>query len=321
MTTTSPLLAVKIARRFAETDDIISLEVVPVSGSSLPSFTAGSHVDVHVAPGLIRQYSLCNDPSETHRYLLGILREPESRGGSARIHAEFVAGHELRISPPRNNFHLMENAGHSMLLGGGIGITPMLAMAWRLHALGASYELHYCTRSLTRTAFTGLLKSAPFANRVFLHLDDGPDGQRFTVDGYLGEPAADRHLYVCGPQGFIAYAADGAGRLGWNRDHIHVEYFAADADRTGEAFTVRAARSGLTLTVPAGKSIAEALLENGIDVPLSCEQGVCGTCLTPVLGGVPDHRDMYLTDAEKQANDRMTVCCSRARSQVLVLDI
>lgn len=315
------LLQVQVARRRSEAEGVVLLEFVPVAGASLPAFEAGCHVDVHVGPGVIRQYSLCNDPRETHRYVFGVLREPQSRGGSEAIHAGFAEGQTLRISHPRNNFRLVESAKHTILAGGGIGITPILAMAWRLDAIGASFELHYCARSLARAAFKDLLRSAPFADKVILHLDDGPDDQRFNVDKYLAAPKADTHLYACGPGGFMDYVTGGAKRLGWAENHIHVEYFSTTVDTTGEVFTVRAARSGLTLPVPANKTIAEVLLAANIDVPLSCEQGVCGTCLTSVLEGVPDHRDMFLTNDEKAANKQMTVCCSRSKTRVLVLDI
>ncbi|MFM0662919.1 PDR/VanB family oxidoreductase [Paraburkholderia sediminicola] len=318
---TPELLEVKIARRLDEAEGIVSLELVSVSGTGLPAFEAGSHVDIHIAPGIIRQYSLCNDPRETHRYLFGILREPQSRGGSSAIHEGFSEGRTLRISQPRNNFKLKENARHSILAGGGIGITPILCMAWRLQTLGASFELHYCARSLERAAFMNTLKAVPFADAVFLHLDDGPDSQRFAVDRYLAKPDPGTQLYTCGPGGFMEYVISGAKRFGWDDGHVHVEYFSASVDTTGAAFTVRAARSGLSLTIPADKTIAEVLLANHVEVPLSCEQGVCGTCLTRVLEGLPDHRDGYQTDEEKAANNQMTLCCSRARTAVIVLDI
>lgn len=314
-------LTVMITGRRDEAEGIISLELTPADGASLPRFEAGAHVDVHVAPDLVRQYSLCNDPAETHRYVLGILRDAGSRGGSAAVHAGFIPGESVRIGRPRNNFRLEESATHSILLAGGIGITPLLAMAWRLHVLGASFELHYCTRSLSRTAFRDLLREVPFADRVRLHLDDGPEDQRLEVDSVLARPGAGAHVYACGPSGFLDHVLGAAERFGWPEERIHREYFSAEVKLGGGEFTVRAAKSGLSLAVPAGRSIAEVLQEHGVAVPLSCEQGVCGTCLTPVLGGEPDHRDQYLTDAEKTANDQMMLCCSRAKTPVLVLDI
>ncbi len=315
------LLNVMIARRTDEAEGIISLELVPLPGKHLPTFGAGAHIDVHIRPGLVRQYSLSNNPEDADRYVTGILREPNSRGGSEAVHATFVEGALIQIGQPRNNFPLLESAGHSVLLAGGIGVTPILAMAWRLHTLGASFELHYCVRTEARAAFKALLADAPFRGRVALHIDDGPAEQRFDFEKHTPSFHAGAHLYACGPGGFMNYITESAKRRGWTPDHVHMEFFSANVDVTGDAFEVYAARSGLTITVPSDKTIAEVLLEHKVEVPLSCEQGVCGTCLTTVLEGIPEHRDLYLTDSEKMKNDRMTVCCSRAATHRLVLDI
>ena len=311
----------RIAHRADEAEGIISLELVAASGAPLPAFTAGSHVEIEVAPGLLRHYSLANDPRETHRYLLGILLDPASRGGSAEIHRSFTPGRNIHIKPPRNNFPLLETAENTILLAGGIGVTPMLAMAHRLAALGREFSFHYCARTRARAAFVDLLAGAAFADRVSLHFDDQVDAQKFNLSAVLGKAEPGKHVYICGPTGFIEFAVSGAKALGWGDANIHVEYFSAHVDATGDVFTVRAVKSGITCEIPADKSIASVLVELGVDVPLSCEQGVCGACLTKVLEGVPDHRDFYLTDAEKAANQEMTVCCSRAQSKLLVLDI
>jgi ferredoxin-NADP reductase len=317
---TAELIEVVVARRDVVAEDIIALELAPKAGGRLPGFAAGSHVDVHVGPGLVRQYSLCNDPAETGSYRLGILREPASRGGSAGIHEGAQVGRALTISAPRNNFVMAEDAPNTILLGGGIGVTPLIAMAYRLHHLGRPFELHYCTRSAARTAFADELAKAPFAASVHIHHDDGPQAQKFDPAGL--PPAADgAHLYVCGPGGFMEWVIGSATSLGYPDERVHREYFNAEVDTSGGAFTVEARRSGKTVTVPEGKSIAEALAEVGIDIPLSCEQGVCGTCLVDVISGIPDHRDMYQTDGEKASNKQITPCCSRALSSVLVLDV
>jgi vanillate O-demethylase ferredoxin subunit len=319
--TDSERLEVRIAQRLEVAEDIVSLSLVPISCTRLPSFEAGSHIDVHVAPDLIRQYSLCNDPSDTTRYVIAVQREPDSRGGSATIHSAFFEGLAVNISRPRNTFKLVEEAEHSILVCGGIGITPMLAMAWRLHSIGNSFEMHCCTRSQRRTAFNGALKEFPFADRIFRHVDDGPDGQRFCVDACLATPGPSTHLYVCGPEGFMDFVTTAAKRLLWTEERIHLERFSAGRDVSGTAFTVCAARSGVTVTVPPGKTIAETLRAHNVAVSLSCEQGVCGTCLTPVVHGIPDHRDVYQTDEEKASNKQIALCCSRSRSARLVLDI
>lgn len=314
-------LEVVILRRTVEAEGIVSLELASADGAALPPFEAGAHIDVHAAPGVIRQYSLCNDPAETHRYVLAVLLDPQSRGGSSAVHATFREGQRIRIGLPRNNFPLVEGAGRSVLVAGGIGITPLLAMAYRLHALGAEFEIRYCSRTRSRTAFLDPLAAAPFAGRVVLHLDDGPEEQRFAAPTCLPSPAADDHLYVCGPAGFMDAVCAGARALGWAEENLHLEHFGAAVDSTGGGFTVRAARSGVTVEVAEGETIAEALERAGVDVLTSCEQGVCGVCLTPVLEGEPDHRDVYQTAEEKASNEHMTICCSRSRSKVLVLDI
>jgi vanillate O-demethylase ferredoxin subunit len=312
-------LQVRIARRKEKVEGIITLELVDPLGDPLPAFEAGAHVEVQVAPGLSRHYSLCGSPDDLQRYCLGILREPASRGGSTRIHQQFQEGTLVSISRPRNQFRLEEGAGHSLLVGGGIGITPILAMAWRLQALGASFELHYCVRNRSRAAFLELLESAPFSDKVTLHIDD--EGQQLDIPGLLRGPEAHRHVYVCGPGGFMDALIDAARQQSWPKANVHYEYFAADVDTTGEGFTLHAERSGLILHVPEGRSIAQVLLEAGVEVPLSCEQGVCGTCLTRVLEGIPEHRDLFLTEEEKASNDQMLLCCSRASGSFLRLDI
>jgi vanillate monooxygenase ferredoxin subunit len=317
----SDRLSVQIRRRTDEADAIISLELVDPTGAELPPFEAGAHIEVDVGGGLTRHYSLCNPPRERHRYVLGVLREPSSRGGSALIHERFDEGTHISISQPRNQFRLVESAAHIMLAGGGIGITPLLAMAWRLHAIGVSFELHYCVRSRARAAFVGLLEQSPFAGRVTLHCDDADDPGRLDMQALLQEPRADTHLYVCGPGGFMNALIDAARYHSWAEENVHYEYFAAPLRPSGSSLVVHAARSGMSVEVPADRSVAQALLDAGVDVPLSCEQGVCGTCLTRVLEGVPEHRDLFLSPDEKAANDQMLLCCSRAKSAFLRLDI
>jgi vanillate O-demethylase ferredoxin subunit len=312
-------LRVAIVRRKMEADGIVSLELRALADKSLPPFDAGSHVDVIVAPDLVRQYSLCNDPAESGRYRIAILLEPNSRGGSAEIHRAFDENRTIEISRPRNNFPLIETAEKTFLLAGGIGVTPLLAMAYRLHALERDFELHYCARTRTKAAFTAELAAVPFAARIHLHFDDEGPQQALDLDRLGG--AADAHVYICGPQGFIEHASAGVRQHGFSDDRIHVEYFSAEVSSAGSFFTIFAARTGKLIDVPEGRTIAEALGEAGIDVLLSCREGVCGTCLTGVLEGTPDHRDFVQTADEKASNRQIAVCCSRALSTKLVLDI
>ncbi|MDM0050495.1 PDR/VanB family oxidoreductase [Variovorax sp. J22R115] len=314
-------LKVRVARRIEEAEGVCSFELVAADSSALPAFSAGAHIDVHLAPGLIRQYSLSNDPSERHRWRIAVLRETTSRGGSAGMHDAVQLGDELRVSEPRNHFPLVD-APRSLLLAGGIGVTPILAMARALHAQGRDFEMHYCGRSAGRMAFLEELAAAEFAGSVFLHADDMP-AQKFDAERVLGEPAADTHLYVCGPNGFMDHVLDTARRLGWPDANLHREYFAgvATALASDSNFEVRVASTGLSCQIPAGKTVIEVLAAHGVEIPTSCEAGVCGTCLTRVLEGTPEHRDSFLTDAERAANDQFTPCCSRALSPLLVLDL
>ncbi|GGY59827.1 PDR/VanB family oxidoreductase [Pseudoduganella albidiflava] len=314
-------LRLKVARRVAEADGICSYELVSADGAALPPFTAGAHVDVHVGEGIVRQYSLCNAPHETHRYLIGVLREPASRGGSSAMHERIAEGAELDVSVPRNHFGLADGPHHSVLFAGGIGITPLLAMAEHLHAKGLPFTLHYSVRSAARAAFRGRLEQAPFASRVRLHIDE--EGTGLDVAAALSDCPAGTHVYVCGPAGYIDHVLATARSLGWSDDRLHREYFGAApaVAEEGGAFDVRIASSGTTYTIPAGRTVVQVLADHGIDVPVSCEQGVCGTCLTRVLEGIPEHRDLYQTEEEQAANDHFTPCCSRAKSALLVLDL
>lgn len=311
---------VKITERVLEAEGIVSLRLAIPDGRSLPEFEAGAHIDVRVAENLVRQYSLCNDPRERHQYRLGILLDEHSRGGSALIHRDFLVGKIIRIKPPKNNFPLVEGSKRSLLMAGGIGVTPLLAMAYRLDMLGQEFAMHYCARTAARAAFLSEIDSK-FGDRAAFHFDDGIEQQRFKVEQVLSSPTDDTHLYVCGPSGFINHVTGAAKQLGWPEAAIHIEYFSAERNSSGEAFTVSAARTGITVEVLPTETIAEVLSRHGVAVSLSCEQGVCGTCLTAVLEGIPDHRDVYQTRDGKLSNKQIAICCSRAKSPKLVLDI
>jgi vanillate O-demethylase ferredoxin subunit len=317
-------LQLKIAERREEAEQICSFELVDPQQRALPSFTPGAHIDVEIRPGLVRQYSLCNAPGEQHRYVIAVLREPEGRGGSIALHDNFKAGDSIRVSMPRNHFPLAAHADRYVLLAGGIGVTPLLAMAEYLSCRGLDFEMHYCVRSPGRAAFLERIRRSAFAQRVQLHFDDGPAEQRFDAAQVLGRPVPGTHIYVCGPSGFMDYVLQTAKSQGWPDDQTHREYFApapqANTAPDGE-FEVELASSGQVFVIPADKPIVQVLLEHGIEIPTSCDQGVCGTCLTRVISGVPDHRDSFLTDEERARNDQMTPCCSRAKSPRLVLDI
>ncbi|WP_249672644.1 PDR/VanB family oxidoreductase [Pseudomonas abieticivorans] len=316
------MIEVTVLARNDEALDICSLELAAVDGAPLPAFSAGAHIDVHLPGGLVRQYSLCNHPGERHRYLIGVLKDPASRGGSHAVHQQLQAGARLTISAPRNLFPLAENAQRSLLFAGGIGITPILCMAEHLARSGAQFELHYCARSAERAAFVERLQASPFADRVTLHFDEQP-ATALNAAQVLAGPHAQRHLYVCGPGGFMQHILDSARAQGWAEEQLHREYFAAAPTDTANdgSFKVKVASTGQVFDVAADRSVAQVLESHGVEIQLSCEQGICGTCLTRVLEGVPEHRDMYMTPAEQALNDQFTPCCSRSKTPLLVLDI
>lgn len=319
----SDTLRVRVARKTTEAEGICSFELTDAAGAALPAFTAGAHLDVQVPGGPTRQYSLCNNPAEMHRYLIAVLHEARSRGGSAGMHERVREGDLLDISPPKNHFALAEDATSHVLLAGGIGVTPILAMAERLHTRGADFAMHYCTRTRSRAAFAVRLAQAPFSAQVHLHFDDGDAAQRLDLAALLQAPVPGRHLYVCGPQGFMDAVLGTARKQGWPEAQLHYEFFsAAPVDTAGDrGFEVQLARSGRVIAIPAGCSVVHALADAGVFVATSCEQGVCGTCLTRVMAGTPDHRDQYLTPEEQAAGDQFLPCCSRAKTARLVLDL
>ncbi len=315
-------MKVQIKKKSDAAVDICAFELADPQGASLPAFSAGAHIDVLLGEGVVRQYSLCNHPDDRDRYLIGVLKDPASRGGSVAMHA-LREGDVIEISEPRNHFPLHAGAEHSVLLAGGIGITPVLCMAERLAHIDASFELHYCTRSPERTAFADRLQAPGLAACSRVYHDALPEQGKLDLAAVLAGPQPGRHLYVCGPTGFIDAVLAAAKAAGWADDNVHREYFGnvVQASADDGSFQVKVSSSGQVIAVGAEQTIVQALSDAGIDVPISCEQGVCGTCLTRVLAGEPDHRDLYLTDEEKAANDQLLPCCSRSKSPVLVLDL
>jgi vanillate O-demethylase ferredoxin subunit len=315
-------MQVVVARKKAVADDVMCFELRSPHGAQLPAFTAGAHINVELPNGMVRQYSLCNSPLEQERYQVGVLLAPAGRGGSRSAHADLETGDSVRISRPRNHFALVP-ALHTILLGGGIGVTPLLSMAEHLTQTNASFELHLCTRSKQRTAFLDRLKEAAYAHRVHFHFDDGPPSQRLAAELLLSNAAQGSHVYVCGPSGFMDHVIQTAQALSWAQDRIHFEFFSAMPVVQGQdlSFELQWAPTGQVVTVSADQTAAQALEANGIKVSLSCEQGICGSCTMRVLEGVPEHRDLFFSDEERAANNRFTPCCSRALSRRLVIDI
>ena len=315
------LLTVRVARKTMETETICRLELVAEGDQPLPAFTAGAHIDVHAPGGFVRQYSLSNDPAETGRYVIGVLRESASRGGSVAMHDAVAEGDVLQISAPRNHFELAQTAQQHLLFAGGIGVTPILSMARQLAGSGQDFRLHYCTRSRAHTAFADVLAAPELAPHVAHYFADA--GSALDPLAAFGPVRAGVHIYACGPKGFMDWVLDSARQAGWPESQLHWEFFAGEAVDLSDAgsFAVKIASTGQVIPISAQQTVTQALALCGIEIQMSCEQGVCGTCLTRVLEGIPEHKDMYLTEEEQALNDQFTPCCSRSRSPLLVLDL
>jgi vanillate monooxygenase ferredoxin subunit len=316
------LLKVRVRRIVDETGDIKSFELVSADGSTLPAWNAGAHIDVRLDATCVRQYSLCGAPGARDAYRIAVKNAPDSRGGSRALHQRVRVGDTLVIGDPRNHFALVDGAQHHVLLAAGIGITPLHAMAQELQARGASYELHYFTRSPAQTAFREELSSEPYAGNVKFHHAVG-DRLPALLRQLLRQCPQGHHLYMCGPRRFTDVVGEVTAGT-WPPEAIHVEYFGADpaaAVAPKDAFEVQLRRSRRTIPIPVDSSIADALCAHGIKVATSCREGVCGTCLTGVIAGTPDHRDAFLSDKERKAGDKMMICVSRAKSGQLVLDL
>ncbi len=316
-----------------EAEDIISIELRPAPGAAaFPAFSAGSHIDLHLPNGMVRSYSLLNDPKEQHRYVLGVLKDRASRGGSRCVHEQLRIGMVLEISAPRNNFALQEDAPHSVLVAGGIGVTPLLCMAQRLQTLGRSFQVLYCARSRAHAAFVADIEAlgAP----VLWHFDTEKGGPpdlaallqntaaQAVQQGRVGG-AADIHFYACGPAVMLDAFEKHCQTLGFTNAHVErfsaVEVAAASDARS--TYTVELRRSGKVITVTPELSLLQAIEAARVSVATSCQEGICGSCETPVLEGTPDHRDSVLSAAERAANRSMMVCVSGCKTERLVLDL
>lgn len=291
--------------------------LVRPDGGILPPVTPGSHLELHLGNGISRSYSLVHADDNPAVYVVGVKLDPKSRGGSRFIHEQLRVGSTLPVSEPRNHFPLLETAPHTVLIAGGIGITPIWCMAQRLLSIGASWELWYSARSREDMSFLAELRA--LGERVHLHFDDEAGGV-LGLAAIVSAAPADAHFYCCGPGPMLdAYEEATSQR---SSDYVHLERFAAkQVAAVSGGFIVSLARTGLDLEVPAGASILTVLEENGISVDASCREGICGCCEVAVLDGEVDHRDAVLTDKEKVANKSMMVCCSGAKSSRIVLDL
>ncbi|MEO5694965.1 MAG: PDR/VanB family oxidoreductase [Usitatibacter sp.] len=304
-----------------EAEGILGFTLVDPQGGVLPAYEAGAHIDVHVAPHLVRQYSIAGDPAERGRYVIAVLKEPAGRGGSQAVHETFRPGQVIEVSTPRNHFRLSESPDEHLLLGAGIGVTPMMAMIASLEARGARWHMHYCTRSPERTAFRERLAPLVDKGKVTLHHDGGNPERSLDLRVALAAAKPGTHVYYCGPPGFMAAVGDAVRE--WPAKNVHFEHFSAptrtDDVRPNGAFQIKLKSSGEVFVVPADKSIVQVLRENGHEVDTSCEDGFCGTCLTSYVEGEPEHRDTFLDDNDRRR--QVLICCARSKSSMLVLDL
>ncbi|NRP58988.1 PDR/VanB family oxidoreductase [Marinobacterium sp. xm-d-564] len=313
------MLKLRVASKAPLTDQIVSLTLESASGEPLPEVAAGAHINLHLGTGLSRQYSICNPGTSTQYYELAVLIETESRGGSKAV-AALEFDDVIEADEPQNHFGLKTASNHR-LFAAGIGITPMLAMARELNARGSQFDLLYRAKSPERAAFYSQLQQCDFSEacRFSFSSDGGLD-----LASELANPQADEQLYVCGPQRFIDALLEAAKETGWRTDQINREYFNAtvlEVEEGDQPFTVKLKSTGDEYLVPVDQTIAEVLENAGVFVPLSCESGVCGTCLVDVVSGEPDHRDLYQSEEEQASNRQMTVCCSRSKTPVIEIDL
>ncbi len=295
------------------------------AASLLPAWSPGAHVEVHLTPDLVRSYSLCGDPDDRSCYAVAVAREAASRGGSAFMFERLKAGAVVEVSLPRNHFGLVEDAAMSVLIAGGIGITPLLSMVRRLARLGRPWRLHYAARTGASAAFVDELRALAAAGLgdLVLSLGDAVPRRRLDLATIVAGCPPGTHLYCCGPQPMMRDFE--LATSNWPAEQVHLEHFggAGDAALVGAAtgFAVELARSGRIVLVPQGQTILAALGQAGIDVAHACKEGVCGSCEVDVLGGIPDHHDLVLSAKEKASNSSMMICCSGAKSERLVLDL
>jgi vanillate O-demethylase ferredoxin subunit len=309
-----------VSRRWRAAEGIAAFELRREDGAELPAFTAGAHIDVHVPGGYLRQYSLVNAPHERDRYIIAVKRLEDGRGGSRAMHEDVHAGSRVTIGPPRNHFELADDERPVLLVSGGIGITPLLAMAQTLKRRNAAFSLHCVSSGRGQLAFAAEIEAGVYGDCV--HLYDR--AVRLNPAELAAAAPPDVRVYLCGPAKFMAAIRDAFSA----RDdaEIHCEYFTpGDAPASPPAhdcFELRLARQGHSLTVPSSGCILEELRKLGMDPEVSCEQGVCGTCITRVLSGEIDHRDYVLTDSQRSAGDTMAICVSRGRpGTTLVIDV
>ena len=312
------ILTLRVMRNDKIADGIHMFEFRDLDGHPLPQFSAGAHIAIEVPNGLLRKYSLCNDPAERDRYMVAVKREVNGRGGSIDLIDHVKTGDHLKVAAPVNDFELPQRAQDFLFIAGGIGITPIMAMIRQAHTQSKRFRLYYLTRSPETTAFLDELSAPEFKDNVVIHYDGGDTANSLDLKPILAERKNREHLYCCGPRPLMEAVRHMTDH--WSSAAVHFEAF-SDAEThkpTDKPFKVRLARSGAVIDVPADKTILEALHEHGIDVASSCETGTCGTCRTKLTTGKVDHRDLVLADHERV--DNIMICVSRALTDEITID-
>lgn len=311
-----------VGRRENAADGVVALDLVDPAGADLPAWEPGAHIDLMLDEGLVRQYSLCGDPSESGAWRVGVLLDPNTRGGSRHVHEQLREGATIRVRGPRNNFQLVDSPKY-LFIAGGIGITPMKAMVESAERAGLDWTMIYLGRTRSTMAFQQELHDS-YGDRVTIWSDEERGGF-FDLAAALAEPASDTLIYSCGPEPLLAAVEKSCAH--WPQGSLHVERFAAKApavETLAEAldtYQVVCRQSGVTVEVADGVPMLDALEDAGIAIMSSCGEGVCGTCRTTVLEGVPDHRDSLLTEDERASGSVVLPCVSHSRSEKLVLDL
>lgn len=316
--TGSELIEVYISSMLDVAHDVRMYTLTVRGQQVIPDFAAGAHIDLYLPNGLIRSYSICNRHPDSRSYLIAIQKDPDSKGGSRYIHEHLICGQTLHISNPRNHFPLDEDGRHTIMIAGGIGITPFRSMIYRLQELKRSWQLYYCVRSRDRVVFFDEWQT--MADNIHICITEETGDERLSIESIVANVDKGAHFYCCGPQRMLTDFERVLSDI--PSKYVHLEYFnAKTSSAVNGAFEVELARTGKSLQIGPDQSILDAVLAAGVQVSHACSEGVCGACETNVLCGIPDHRDTVLSFDEQSAGKKILICCSRSKSERLVLDL
>jgi vanillate monooxygenase ferredoxin subunit len=320
--TNDALRPVIVTQKIIEAHNMTSFELVDPDGVELPAFSAGSHIDVTIPGGLLRQYSLCNSSSERHRYRIGVWKDPNSRGGSKALHEVVQVGDSLQVGLPRNRFRVPKSTKKAVLLARGIGLTPILSIADDLKSRSVPFELHYVFALMSPGAFESSIQASSFAGNTKYYIEDSKQNRLLDPGAILADQPKDTQLFICGVDWWQDPIINTAKQKGWPAERLHVERFTAKvpAALLDKVFQVKIASTGAVFRIPGDKTVTASLEESGVKIPTSCEQGLCGTCKVKILEGEADHRDKRLS-AEQRDAGFFLACVSRAKGELLVLDL